>query len=264
MSSLGGREQTARDFLNGVWFEHPLHPGFTDIPVGAWTVAFTLDTIGGDSTKRGADAAIAIGVLGAAGAAATGLADWRTPRNERVRRLGLAHAAMNTAAVTCYIASLGLRAIGARDTGKRISYLGYGIVSVSAYLGGHLMANERQGISYAPTQAEAPDEFLPVISETELADGTPRRVMAGALPVLVVRVGEQVYALMDQCTHLGCSLAAGKLEDEAIRCRCHGSRFNLSDGGVLQGPAAFPAPVLDVRVVDGHVQVRARADGRRL
>ena len=63
MSSLGRREQVARDILNGVWFEHPLHPGFTDIPVGAWTVAFTLDTTGGDSTKRGADAAIVVGIL---------------------------------------------------------------------------------------------------------------------------------------------------------------------------------------------------------
>lgn len=37
------------------------------------------------------------------------------------------------------------------------------------------------------------------------------------------------------CTHEGCTV--GGVEDGAIICRCHGSRFDTTTGDVLQGPA---------------------------
>ena len=58
-----------RDFLHGVWLEHPLHPVLTDIPVGAWTVALVLDTLamtsGRKKFSKGADVAIQVGLVGA-------------------------------------------------------------------------------------------------------------------------------------------------------------------------------------------------------
>jgi nitrite reductase/ring-hydroxylating ferredoxin subunit len=260
MARFGEREQAVRDLLHGKWFEHPLHPGFTDIPVGAWTVAFMLDVAEGERPSRGADAAIAVGVLGAAGSAATGIADWRYPRDERVRRIGLVHAGLNAAALSLYITSMALRAAGMRSAGKRASYLGYGIISVSAYIGGHLLSVERQGLRHAPTDAEAPHEFSAVADESELGEGEPKRVSAGGLAVLLVRRGDEVFALTDECPHLGCSLAAGRLDGGAISCPCHGSRFRLADGAVLQGPSAYPATVLEARLRDGRIEVR-RAGG---
>jgi len=80
------------------------------------------------------------------------------------------------------------------------------------------------------------------------------------MPVLLARVGSQIYALSDTCTHLGCSLSEGSLDGCSIRCKCHGSEFSLETGEVLNGPATFPAPCLETRVRDGQIEVRGCPD----
>jgi hypothetical protein len=89
----------AKDFLHGVWLGHPLHPVLTDVPLGAWTVALVLDALeslsGRDELGPGADAAVAVGLAGAVGAAATGLTDWHDT-DDPARRVGLVHGLLNT------------------------------------------------------------------------------------------------------------------------------------------------------------------------
>jgi 3-phenylpropionate/trans-cinnamate dioxygenase ferredoxin subunit len=53
-------------------------------------------------------------------------------------------------------------------------------------------------------------------------------------------VDGHLYAFDDTCTHLGCSLATGKLDGTTVTCRCHGSQFNVTSGAVLRGPAQRP------------------------
>src|SRR5205814_10686841 len=63
--------QKVRNFLHGTWLGHPLHPVVTDLPIGAWTAAAALDAYEpstGDKTfAPGADIAVGLGLLGAAG-----------------------------------------------------------------------------------------------------------------------------------------------------------------------------------------------------
>src|SRR5690349_4879864 len=98
--AMGPSGQAVKDFLHGVWLGHPLHPALTDLPVGAWTVALALDALeslsGRDELGPGADAAVALGLAGAVGAAATGLTDWRDT-DDPARRAGLVHGLLNTA-----------------------------------------------------------------------------------------------------------------------------------------------------------------------
>src|SRR5919112_1952337 len=72
---------TARNVLDGVWLEAPLHPVLTDVPVGAWTATLVFDGLdvatGKEPVRHAADASLAFGTLGAFGAALTGLSDWR-------------------------------------------------------------------------------------------------------------------------------------------------------------------------------------------
>src|ERR687893_1644426 len=72
---------TARNVLDGVWLEAPLHPALTDVPVGAWTAALVFDGLdvatGKEPIRHAADASLVFGTLGALGAAVTGLSDWR-------------------------------------------------------------------------------------------------------------------------------------------------------------------------------------------
>jgi len=75
---------------------------------------------------------------------------------------------------------------------------------------------------------------------------------------VLVKRGDTIHALRETCTHLGGPLSEGKIEGDGIRCPWHGSRFCLSDGKVLDGPAVFPERVFDVRVREGRIEVRAR------
>lgn len=88
-----------------IWLGHPLHPVLTDVPIGAWTSAAILDSIelgGNDNFKSGADAAVAIGIAGALGAAVTGLTDW-TGTTQKKQKLGLTHALLNITATGLYV-----------------------------------------------------------------------------------------------------------------------------------------------------------------
>src|SRR5262252_4384057 len=69
----GAPARRAKDFLNGTWLSHPLHPALTDVPIGAWCTGAMLDVVG---SSRAADAAYTVGVLGAVPAALAGAADW--------------------------------------------------------------------------------------------------------------------------------------------------------------------------------------------
>jgi nitrite reductase/ring-hydroxylating ferredoxin subunit len=40
-------------------------------------------------------------------------------------------------------------------------------------------------------------------------------------------------------------------------CQCHGSRFDIASGAVIDGPATEPLNVYDVQEVDGEIQIRA-------
>src|SRR3712207_6739921 len=100
---------TARNVLDGVWFEAPLHPVLTDVPLGSWTAALVFDGLdaatGSRAMRNAADASLAFGILGALGAAITGLSDWRYLRSGS-RRMGVAHGLLNTIGLAFSITSL--------------------------------------------------------------------------------------------------------------------------------------------------------------
>ncbi|GAA4436864.1 DUF2231 domain-containing protein [Pontibacter saemangeumensis] len=107
----GETGQAIKNALHGTWLGHPLHPALTDVPVGAWTTAAVLDgleLLGEEKYKPGADAAISVGLVGAVGAAVTGLTDWTGTTKER-RKIGLMHGMLNAGATVLYITSLFLR-----------------------------------------------------------------------------------------------------------------------------------------------------------
>ncbi|MFF9014222.1 Rieske (2Fe-2S) protein [Streptomyces sp. NPDC014870] len=61
----------------------------------------------------------------------------------------------------------------------------------------------------------------------------------------------QYKAFSAQCTHAGCVL--DKIENNEGNCPCHGSRFDVTTGKALQGPATVPLPEVPVRVEGGKL-----------
>ena len=78
------------------------------------------------------------------------------------------------------------------------------------------------------------------------------------LRVSVARVDDRLYAFDDLCTCSGeaCPLSGGLLTGKTIMCQCHGSRFDLTTGAVINGPATKPLNVYEVQEVEGNVQLR--------
>jgi nitrite reductase/ring-hydroxylating ferredoxin subunit/uncharacterized membrane protein len=248
-----------RNLLHGTFLGHPLHPVLTDVPIGGYTVGLVLDLLSylplGRRFAPGADAAIALGLVGVLPTAAAGLADW-SHTSGQARRVGLVHALANVTGTLLYSGSLLFRSKGNRGLGRGLGLLGYGVVSFGAYLGGELVY--RHGLGTAPTAFErATDEWQDVGEESAIAAGEIRKVDVGGAPVLLARVSSgQFGAISDTCTHMGCSLSEGRLKDAVITCPCHGSRFDVHTGSALLGPASVPSPRYDVTVLAGRIKLR--------
>lgn len=247
-----------RSLLNGTWLGHAVHPVLTDIPTGAWTAGYVLDMLdafGINRTLRPAtDAVHTIGLVGALGAAVFGIADW-SYTIDKPKRVGFVHGATNMLIAGIYAGSLVARSKGKRATGVALSSLGYDLLLLSSWLGGELSFRFGLGVDHTAFLV-GPTEWADAAGEHEVAEGQLRRVEAQGVPVLLTRSQGHIYALADTCSHFGCSLAEGSLEQDMVVCPCHGSGFRLRDGAVLQGPATVQQPVFTTRVQAGRIEVR--------
>jgi nitrite reductase/ring-hydroxylating ferredoxin subunit len=244
-----------RDALTGRWLGHAVHPVLTDLPIGFWTSAFTLDLIGGKRSRKASQRLVAIGVLCALPTAASGAADWSDTTGPE-RRVGLVHAGLNTAALTCFGASWLARRKGRHARGVLYGIVGSAFATGGGFLGGHLV--QRMGLAVDHTVfEELPDEWTATDPVSEWIDDEPRRVRAGDADIVVVRHRGIWYGLDARCSHAGGPLDEGAVGGGCIECPWHGSRFRLDDGSVARGPAFTGQPVADVRVRDDVVEVRA-------
>jgi len=106
-----------------------------------------------------------------------------------------------------------------------------------------------------------------VCALSELAEGECHLVGAAAAgwtdDIAVFRDGADVYAVDDTCPHEEASLSEGWLEDGAIECPQHQSRFDLRSGKVLSAPATRDVTPHQVDIRDGAVWLTAdrRPDG---
>ena len=253
-----------RDALSGTWLGHSLHPLLTDVVIGSWTSASILDFLGeGDSSA--VDKLIGIGIAASAPTALTGTVDWADSEavDDRVRRMGLVHAASNVTALGLYGASLAARRRGDTGRGKLLGLAGLAVMSVGGFFGGHLSYARGVGVNQtAFDESGVPDEWTDAIGSDELPAGEAKSVVVGETPVMLVRHDDGLHALHDRCSHRGCSLAdMGEVEGEIVTCGCHGSQFDLRDGTLQRGPAATDQPVYEARESDGRIQVRLHSAG---
>ena len=75
-------------------------------------------------------------------------------------------------------------------------------------------------------------------------------------PVVLAKVGGEIYALEDRCSHQDYPLSAGELEDGEVECIFHGARFDPCTGRATRLPAVAPVRTFDVEVRDGGVYLR--------
>jgi nitrite reductase/ring-hydroxylating ferredoxin subunit/uncharacterized membrane protein len=243
--------------LSGTDLGHPLHPPLTDVVIGAWTSGVALDWLGGKPGAPAADWLVALGVLSALPTAAAGLNDWATLEGPD-RRLGLVHGTTNVVATGIFGASWLARKAGRRSLGRMLALVGYGTVSLGAFLGGHLSFRRGVGVDHTAF-LEAPEDWTAVADEDTVKELEPMLVETAGVEIMLVRNQGTVYALLERCAHQGGPLHDGSIEDGCVVCPWHSSRYRLVDGVAMNGPTAHPQPTVRVRVGDGRVEVRRPA-----
>jgi nitrite reductase/ring-hydroxylating ferredoxin subunit/uncharacterized membrane protein len=252
---LGPRgPQPIKDALYGTWVGHPLHPAVTDIPIGCWTTTLVLDLTG---SERGADIALKAGVAGALASVVTGVAQWQDLQYaDEPRRVGTMHALLNTTALTLYLGSWVARSGGARPLGIALSSAGYGLTTAAGFLGGHLAYH--LGIGVARDAFEAPPtDWVEAASMADLEEGVLKRVRVKNQPVVLLKVGDEIYATTATCSHLGGPLNQGQVEGTCVTCPWHASVFDMRDGSVVHGPATTAIHAYETRVEGDRILVRS-------
>lgn len=93
----------------------------------------------------------------------------------------------------------------------------------------------------------SPDEFV---------EDEPHAVVAAGVKIAVFRVGEELFALHDLCTHENVPLSEGFVEDGCVECPLHQGLFDLRNGEARKEPCVEAVQTYPVRLLDGRVQVQ--------
>jgi len=147
-----------KDFLQGKWLGHPLHPAVVHVPTALWPAALLFDLLsqlgdGNNALVRTSYFTILLGLLAALLAAASGLADFAEIKPGRpARRLGYYHMALSLAVTALFAVNLFLRDDDARQaasvSGTRLALSAAGVVLllISGYLGGKMVYDHGAGV----------------------------------------------------------------------------------------------------------------------
>ena len=93
----------------------------------------------------------------------------------------------------------------------------------------------------------------------DLPPGRLTRLDVDGAPVVLVRLGEAVYACGGVCSHKGGPLAEGKLSGTRVACPWHGWMYDVRSGECVFPGRGAPVPIYPTRVDDGEVWVEMPA-----
>jgi 3-phenylpropionate/trans-cinnamate dioxygenase ferredoxin subunit len=102
--------------------------------------------------------------------------------------------------------------------------------------------------------------FTKAANLSDLPDNGAVAVEVDGVEVALVRTGDEVFAIRDECSHATVALSEGEVtfDDRGtpeIECWLHGSTFNLRTGKPVIFPATEPVPVYPVSIDNEAVLV---------
>jgi 3-phenylpropionate/trans-cinnamate dioxygenase ferredoxin subunit len=99
------------------------------------------------------------------------------------------------------------------------------------------------------------EQWIDVGSAESVGDSQSFLTEVDGFPVVVVRCGDEYYAVEDRCTHDGEPLGTAEVEDCRIVCPRHGAQFCLRTGDALTPPAYEPLRTFNVKSQDGRLLI---------
>lgn len=272
-----------KEFLEALR-SYPLHAAMVHVPIGLFISGFLLDLAGWEST--GSQALIhasmyakAFGIVTALIAAMFGSLDWsRIRHDDPSKRLGLAHMLLNIVAVCVFAASVflhyrGLPASHVPGMAALLSGIGVALIGISGYIGGEMVYNMGTHVGWYRRRAPLPTETACLsVADADgglayapgaetLKPGESMRIEAGKTIIAVMNSDGNIYAVQEFCTHRFGPLSEGAVADGTVECPWHRSRFDLTSGKAVEGPAKTGLRVFDVVIRNGKIFVRVSRSG---
>jgi Rieske Fe-S protein len=137
---------------------------------------------------------------------------------------------------------------GACATRRSVLAAGAGVVGVAALAA---CGSKSKSAAAADSAAPASSAAGALAKLSDIPVGGAVSATSGGKPILISQpTAGTVKAFSAICTHMGCTVGPAKGE---LDCPCHGSRYNLTTGAVIGGPAPKPLTPVAVKVVNGQV-----------
>ena len=99
---------------------------------------------------------------------------------------------------------------------------------------------------------------MTTLSFDSLVDSKPIKIDLDGTPVCVTKIGEEVFAVADTCSHSDASLSEGEVSNFKIECWLHGAEFDLRTGEVATPPASIPVETFEVNRNGDELTVSSR------
>ena len=99
---------------------------------------------------------------------------------------------------------------------------------------------------------------MTTLSFDSLVDSKPIKIDLDGSPVCVTKIGEEVFAIADTCSHSDASLSEGEVNNFKIECWLHGAEFDLRTGEVATPPASIPVETYEVNRNGDEITISSR------
>jgi 3-phenylpropionate/trans-cinnamate dioxygenase ferredoxin subunit len=98
-------------------------------------------------------------------------------------------------------------------------------------------------------------DFVAVAALDDVKDKSALAVVVDDVEIALVRCGDEVFAIRDECSHASVALSEGDVGDCEVECWLHGSRFDLRTGEPIGLPATVPVPVYATKIDGDQILV---------
>ncbi|MBB2930609.1 anthranilate 1,2-dioxygenase ferredoxin subunit AndAb [Paraburkholderia silvatlantica] len=89
----------------------------------------------------------------------------------------------------------------------------------------------------------------------DFTEGEPAAVIAGDRQIAIFRIGDEVFALSDLCSHGHARLSDGYVEDGCVECPLHQGLFDIRTGAPRCAPVTEAVRAFPIRIVDSRVEI---------
>ncbi len=107
---------------------------------------------------------------------------------------------------------------------------------------------------------------IALLTRDQLPEGKLQYLLHPPDHLIVVRLGDEVFALDQRCSHAGASLLTGQILGRSVECRAHGCRFDLASGRLVEdssntAPGRLDGDLSEAALGQRCWRVERRGDG---